>query len=70
MTELVKKLVSEANLTEDMAKKAMEVVVDFVKDKLPEPIGGQVVHFLNNQDASNVSDKVNQVLGGFGIGKQ
>ena len=67
MTELVKKLESEAKMTEEMAEKAIDVVMDFVKDKLPDPIADQVVRFLKDKDASEVKDAVNNLLGGFGL---
>lgn len=35
MQELVDKLMNEANLTEEQAKKAIQSVIGYVKDKFP-----------------------------------
>ena len=41
MNELIERLVSEGKLTPEQAKKAVEIIVDFVKEKFPM-IGGAV----------------------------
>lgn len=41
MEELIEKLKSEAGLTEEQAGKALQVIVNFVKDKFPM-FGGAV----------------------------
>ncbi|MCK9404234.1 MAG: hypothetical protein M0Q26_12625 [Chitinophagaceae bacterium] len=41
MNELIDRLVKEANLNQEQARKAIETVADFVKDKFPM-LGGAV----------------------------
>lgn len=41
MDELIDKLVTDAGLTPEQAKKSLEVVVEFVKEKFPM-LGGAV----------------------------
>jgi len=42
MDELVKTVSEKTGLPEEMAKQAVEVVLGYLKEKLPEPIAGQV----------------------------
>ncbi|WP_165958246.1 hypothetical protein [Segetibacter sp. 3557_3] len=41
MNDLIDRLVSEANLTEEQAKKAVETIANYVKEQFPM-IGGAV----------------------------
>jgi nucleoid DNA-binding protein len=41
MNELIERLVKEAGITPEQAKKSVEVIADFVKEKFPM-IGGAV----------------------------
>ncbi len=41
MDELIERLINEASLTPEQARKAVETIVDFVKDKFPM-LGGAV----------------------------
>jgi hypothetical protein len=65
MKELIEKLVKEADLSEAMAEKAIDIVADFLEDKLPKPIASQVTNVLKDVDASDISDTVNNLLGGL-----
>ena len=42
MEELINIVVEKTGLPEEQAKMAVDAVLDFVKDKLPEPIAAQV----------------------------
>jgi len=42
MNELVKKVADRVGIGEDQAQKAVEVVVGFLKEKLPAPVSGQL----------------------------
>jgi len=46
MNELVQKLTAEAGLTPEQAKKAIETIADFVKEKFPM-LGGAVDNIFN-----------------------
>jgi nucleoid DNA-binding protein len=42
MDELIKLVVDKVGISEDQAKQAVEVVIGFIKEQLPEPIAGQI----------------------------
>ena len=42
MDELIKVVSQKAGLSEDVAKKAVDAVIDYLKDNLPAPIAGQI----------------------------
>lgn len=42
MDELVKLVSEKTGISEDQARQAVEAVVGYLKDKLPEPIAGQI----------------------------
>jgi len=49
MDELVKLVVQKTGISDDQARQAINVVVNYLKDKLPAPIAAQVDGVLNNQ---------------------
>ena len=61
MDELVKQIASKTGISEAQAKQAVGMVVDFLKDKLPEPFGSQVDAVMKG-DMSGLGD----VAGGLG----
>jgi uncharacterized protein (DUF2267 family) len=46
MNELTKKLADRVGISEDQAQKAVDVVVAFLKERLPGPISGQLDSLL------------------------
>jgi len=61
MDELIKMVSDKAGISADQAKKAIEVVMGFLKDKLPEPVAGQIEGVLSG-DTSGLAD----MAGGLG----
>jgi uncharacterized protein (DUF2267 family) len=61
MDELVKIVADKVGISETQAKQAVETVLGFLKDKLPEPIAGQLDAALEG-DLSGLGD----LAGGFG----
>jgi hypothetical protein len=61
MDELVKMVSGKVGIPEAQAKQAVEIVIGFLKDKLPEPISGQVDAALEG-DLGGLDD----LLGGVG----
>jgi hypothetical protein len=61
MDELVKMVSDKVGISEAQAKQAVEMVMGFLKDKLPEPIAGQLDAALEG-DVSGLGD----VAGGLG----
>lgn len=51
MNELIEKLGSEAGLSPDQAKKAIETIANFVKEKFPM-LGGAVDNIFNAGSSS------------------
>lgn len=73
MEELVNVVQSKTGLSEAKAKQAVEVVVSFIKDKLPSPLAAQVDAALKNEaltdQAANLLDQGAKGLGGL-LGKK
>ena len=42
MNELVKKVADKVGINEDQARKAVDIVVGFLKEKLPGPLSSQL----------------------------
>jgi uncharacterized protein (DUF2267 family) len=61
MDELVKLVTDKVGISEAQAKQAVDVVLGFLKDNLPEPIAGQLEAALEG-DLSGLGD----MLGGLG----
>jgi polyhydroxyalkanoate synthesis regulator phasin len=66
MDELVDLIVKETGLSEDMARKVVDTVINFLKEKLPEPIAGQLDNFIDGQAGNIDLDQVKGMLGGLG----
>jgi hypothetical protein len=69
MNELVKLLMTKAGLSEVIAKTVIEVILGFVKDKLPKPLADQVVSMLGLGGATgaNGKDAPEAEAGGLGV---
>ncbi len=71
MDELIDLVVEKTGIPKDTAKVAVETVVNFLQDKLPEPIGSQVESLLeggelNLDDLGNLGDLAKGLGGLFG----
>lgn len=62
MEELVNLVSQKTGIPKDKAKAAVEVVAEFLKDKLPDPLAGQVENLLSGK---GVSPDLLQGLGGL-----
>jgi len=47
MEEVVKLVIQKAGISENQARQAIEIVLGFLKQKLPAPINGQIDSLLN-----------------------
>jgi uncharacterized protein (DUF2267 family) len=65
MDELVKMVAKKVGINEAQAKQAVETVLGFLKDKLPEPIAGQLEAVLEG-DMSGLDDLAGGVMKLFG----
>lgn len=67
MDELVKLVIQKTGLSQDQARKAVDTVVGFLKDKLPEPMASQIDGLLSGQAVpGDIASKAGQALGGLG----
>jgi uncharacterized protein (DUF2267 family) len=65
MDELVKLVTDKVGITEAQAQQAVETVLGYLKEKLPEPIAGQVEAALEG-DLSGLADLAGGLGGLFG----
>lgn len=63
MQELIELLMKKTNLSEDMAKKVVETVLDFLDDRLPSPIGGNIRKLLENEQTLDTIENITDTLG-------
>lgn len=65
MDELVKLVTDKVGISEAQAKQAVEIVLGYLKENLPEPIAGQVEAALEG-DLSGLADLAGGLGGLFG----
>jgi hypothetical protein len=63
MEELTQLVAQKTGLSEDMAKVAVDTVLDFLKDKLPGPVAAQLDAVLEGGDVSGLVDGIGGLLG-------
>ena len=64
MEELVALVVEKTGLTEKQAESAVEVVLGFIKDKLPSVVGGQIDALLEGKgDLGAAADALGSLFG-------
>lgn len=66
MQELVTLVSEKTGISEDAAEKAIDVVLGYLKDRLPEPIAGKlgdVARGQNIDDLSNLAGQLGGLLG-------
>ena len=69
MDEIVELVVKKTGISEDQAQIAVNTVIGFLKDKLPETAAGQLDGLLGGQGAQGSMDDIVKGLGGF-LGKK
>ncbi len=62
MDELVKLVSEKTGLSEEMSRQVVDVVIGFLKDKLPEPIAGQLDSVLSGGGGM---DSIKKGIGGL-----
>ena len=68
MDELIKLVVEKTGISEEMAKVAVNTVLEFLKDRLPEPLAGRLDDVIEGADLTGIGDLVSG-LGGL-LGKK
>lgn len=69
MDELVKLVSERTGLSEEKSKVAVEVVLDYLKAKLPAPVAGQIDNLLGGGGTATGLDDLTAGLGGL-LGKK
>jgi len=64
MDELVNLIVEKTGIPEATAQQVVDVVVDFLKEKLPAPIANSLDGLLEGDSASNLLDGLSGLFGG------
>ena len=65
MDELVKLVSKKVGINEEQARQAVETVVGFLKEKLPEPLAGQLESALegNLGDVGDLAGSIGKLFG-------
>lgn len=65
MDELVNRVSDRVGIGEDQARKAVKIVVGFLKERLPGPVSGQLEGFLGQ--GGSVGDSAKDFGSKFGL---
>ena len=65
MNELVKMVSQKTGLSEEMARTAVDTVLNYLKGKLPAPIAGQIDSLLGGSEAGSTVESLTKGLGGL-----
>ncbi len=63
MDELISMVVKKTGISQDQAKMAVQTVVQFIKEKLPAPIAGQIDGILKGGSLKDAAGKLGGLLG-------
>ncbi|MCA1570914.1 MAG: DUF2267 domain-containing protein [Chloroflexi bacterium] len=65
MDQLIKMVQERANIDEGQARSAVQTVVGFLKERLPDPIAGQIDGVVSGKGSTEGSplDRVGGILG-------
>jgi len=64
MDELVDLVVKKTGIPEATARKAVKVVLDYLKEKLPAPLAGRLDDFLEGDTPGDLLEGLGGLLGG------
>jgi hypothetical protein len=63
MDELIELVVEKTGVSEEKARKAVETVIGYLKEKLPAPIAGQIDSVLEGGGLGDVAEGLGGLLG-------
>jgi hypothetical protein len=66
MDDLVQLVSEKTGLSEEMSRNVVEVVMGYLKEKLPAPIAGQIDNMLDGVDLDDLGDLAQGLGGLFG----
>lgn len=67
MEQLISLVVEKTGLSEDAAQNAVDIVISFFKEKLPDPIAGQIDGLLSEEteaEEGGIGGALKGMLGG------
>jgi hypothetical protein len=65
MDELVKLVVQKTGISEQQAQTAVDTVIGYLKDILPDPIAGQIDGLIADEGSSGSIEDITKGLGGL-----
>ena len=65
MDQLVKLVSQKTGLSEEKSRMAVEIVIEYLKGKLPAPIAGQIDGLLAGDEGGGLEDLAKKGLGGL-----
>ncbi|HOA23475.1 MAG TPA: hypothetical protein PK801_08180 [Aggregatilineales bacterium] len=66
MQELVSLVSEKTGISEDVAQQAVNIVLGYLKDRLPQPIASKLDSVAQGQSIGDMSDLAGQLGGLFG----
>ena len=63
MDELINLVSSRVGISTDQSRQAVNVVLGFIKDKLPAPIASQIEGMLSGQGTGDIANQAASALG-------
>ena len=64
--QLIQSIAERTGISVEQARQATNMVLGFLKEKLPEPIASHVESLLGSHGSAGSADQVSDVLGGLG----
>jgi hypothetical protein len=65
MDELISQITQRTGVSEAQARQGVQIVADFLKDKLPAPLAGQVDAVLSGNASGDIASQAGEMLGGM-----
>ena len=65
MDELVQLVSQKTGLSEEKSRQAVEIVLEYLKGKLPAPIAGQLDNIVAGSEGLDLGDMASKGLGGL-----
>jgi hypothetical protein len=66
MDQLVNQIAQQTGIPQDKARQAVQMVVGFLKGKLPAPVGSQLDSALGGQGSTGMTGQMSQAPGALG----
>lgn len=66
MDQLISMITQRTGISAEQARGAVNMVLEFLKEKLPGPIAAQVESLLSGQGSGSTSETAEKVLGELG----